>query len=217
MIASDANNPEFTGAYNPDSRLSKQFYKRAVFNEFQTKLLGKDVFDDVVYVKIFIPGDDKTVIDTPANADHKKRFPLEWAHYLNTSGSLGEIGTPISEWGDLTPAQVEELRYRKFFTVEHIANAGDAHIQSIGMLAGMAAHKFRDKARAFLKKPEVSNEAVEELKKETQEQKEQIAQLLAAVNSLTEKLSTQDKQKEPAKRGRAAAENPVAVTEPQVG
>ena len=40
----------------------------------------------------------------------------------------------------------------KFYTVENIADASDAQLQRIGMLAGMSPHSFRDKARLFLTK-----------------------------------------------------------------
>jgi hypothetical protein len=38
----------------------------------------------------------------------------------------------------------------KFFTVESVANASDLNINALGMMAGMAPHILRDKARAFL-------------------------------------------------------------------
>lgn len=177
-LASDAANPDFTGAYNPDSRLSVSFYKKAVRNDFESAKQEKDVFIDVDYVKIFIPGDDKTVIDTPAQASHKQRFPIQWAHYVNTNGNSEELGTPLTDW-NLTPAQVEEFRHLKFFTVESIANASDSQIQSIGMLAGMSAYKFREKARNFLQKPNVTEEALKELKEEHANQINELKQMIA--------------------------------------
>lgn len=180
-IASDAQNPEFVGAHNPDSRLSVTFYKKAVRNDFESALTGEDKFIDVDYVKIFIPGDDKTVIDTPANVSHKQRFPLQWSHYQNTNGQAGEMGTPLADWPMLTDAQKEELRHLKFFTVESIANAGDAQIQAIGMLAGMSAYKFRDKARDFIRKPNVTEKALEDLKAEHSAQINELKEMIASL------------------------------------
>lgn len=180
-IASDAQNPEFIGAHNPDARLSVTFYKKAVRNEFESNKTGEDKFIDVEYVKIFIPGDDKTIIDTPANPSHKQRFPLQWAHYKNTNGNSGELGTPLAEWSALTDAQKEELRHLKFFTVESIANAGDAQIQAIGMLAGMSAYKFRDKARDFIRKPNVTEQAIEDMKKEHAAQIDELKGMIASL------------------------------------
>lgn len=200
MIASDANNPEFVGAHNPDTRLSVRFYVRPIRNMFESEKQKKDVFNDVEYVEIKVPGDMLNVIDTPAQQHHKDRFPLQWAHFQNTQGKGGELGTPLSEWGDLTPAQVEELRHLKFYTVEHIANASDAHISNIGMLSGMSAYKFRDKARAFLKKPDASVEIIEQLKKD---QAEQLAKMQEQTDAKFEQMMEilKSMQQQPAKRG----------------
>lgn len=150
-LASDLDNPEFTGAVNPDSRLAVQFYSRPVQNEFESDKQGRPIFTDMDYVKIFVPGDATTVVDTAAREDHKKRFPLHWAHFQNThGGDSREIGTPLSQWPRLGKAQVEELRAMKFFTVEAIANAADVSLQNMGMVAGMSPFAFRDHARRFL-------------------------------------------------------------------
>lgn len=152
LLASDANNPEFSGAYNPDSRLAVQFYSRAVQNEFQSNLQGRPIFDDVDFVKIFVPGDNTLTIDTAVHESHKQRFPIQWARYQNNrSGEQGVHGTAISAWPLLTAGQVEQLKAMKFYTVESIADASDAQIANIGMLGGMQPHAFRDRARLFLK------------------------------------------------------------------
>jgi hypothetical protein len=151
LLASDANNPEFTGAYNPDSRLAVQFYTRPVQNEFQSNLQGRPIFDDVDFVKIFIPGDSTTTIDTAVHESHKKRFPQQWAYYQNNKNSDQIHGTAISAWPLLTPGQVEQLKAMKFYTVESVASSSDAQIGNIGMIGGMQPHTFRERAQLFLK------------------------------------------------------------------
>ena len=151
MLASDLNNPEFTGAVNPDSRLVAQFYSVAVKQGFESEAQGRPIYKDVDYVRIFVPGDANTIIETPVRDDHKARFPVQWAHYQNKhGGDAKEIGTPISQWPRISPAQAEELRALKFYTVESIANASDANIQRIGMVGGMQPYAFRDAAMRFL-------------------------------------------------------------------
>jgi hypothetical protein len=152
MIASDLNNPEFSGAINnPDSRLWVQFYRKPIENSYQSQLQQRPVFDDVDFVKIMVPGDKLSIIDTPVRDDHKKRFPVQWADYKNrTEGQSGISGTPITEWPRISAAQAEELRALKFYTVESIASASDAQLQHIGMIAGTSAFTFRDDARRFL-------------------------------------------------------------------
>ena len=207
MLASDDNNPQFSGAFDPDARLSVTFYKKPVLNEFKSAQKDDAVFDDVDYVKIFIPGDDKTVIDTPAGSHHKQRFPKQWLHYLNTSGSDQVMGTPIRKWEKLTPAQLESLTFLKFFTVESIANASDSQIQSIGMLAGTSAYKFRQMARDFLQKPNASEESVDALKAKheaeikaiKEETDAKMAALLEQFQALSEKVEQKGKPGRPPK------------------
>ena len=135
---------------NPDSRLYVEFYSKPVQNEFKTQVEGRPIFEDMDFVKIHVPGDNTTVIDTYARDDHKARFPLHWAHFQNTHGENKTSGTPLSAWAILAASQVEELRALKFFTVESVATASDAQLQRIGMIAGMAPSAFRDRAKRYL-------------------------------------------------------------------
>jgi len=180
MLASDVNNPEFANPQNPDRALAARFYIRPVKNEFQTQKEGRPIFTDVEYVEIFTPGSQLNVIDTPARPDHKDRFPLEWAHFMNKhGGDAREIGTPLSQWPLLTASQVEELRGLKFFTVDAIANASDLQISKIGMAGGMDAMAFRAKAQRFLQVANddaALNQQAAELQKLRDEQAEKDAQ-----------------------------------------
>lgn len=151
MLASDLANPDFAGRENPDSKLAVIFYSKSIPQEYLSTQEGRPIFRDTDYVKIFVPGDNTTVIDTPVREEHKARFPIQWAHYQNKhGGDAREIGTPLTQWSRLTPSQCEELRALKFFTVENVAGASDSQLQSIGMAAGMDPHAFRDAARRFL-------------------------------------------------------------------
>ena len=149
-----------------DENLYVEFYSRAVKQEFASQEAGRPIFADVTYVKIFTPSDQLTQIDTIARDDHKARFPRQWAHFMNRmNGQEQVVGTPVSAWTLLTPANAEELRALKFYTVELIANANDMQMQRIGMIAGMSPHSLRDKARAFLN---LANDSAEEAKREAE-------------------------------------------------
>lgn len=197
MIASDDANPDFVGQKNPDSSLSVLFYSKPLKNEFKSGEAGRPIFDDADMVKIFLPGDDKNIIDTFARDDHKARFPRQWQHYQNKlAGDQRLAGkTPIDQWPRITPAQAEELRAIKFLAVDDIANASDHQLQAIGMIAGMSPHAFRDAARSYLRV--ASGEAAESktaaalasVTEENAAMKEQLAAMqaqlaaLAAVNA----------------------------------
>ena len=136
---------------NPDSRLAVKFYKRAVEIQDESAAQGRPIFKEFDFIRILVPGDNLTEIDTYVNEGHKTRFPQAWANYMNKIGTdQNFVGTPISEWPLVSLSQSEELKGLKFHTVESIANSSDQQLQRIGMVAGMSPHNFRDKAKAFL-------------------------------------------------------------------
>ena len=92
MLASDVNNPEFMGSSNnPDAALIVHFYTRPVQNNFASSKEGRAIFEDVIYVKINVPGLKEMEVDTPARTDHKARFPLQWQHYMNRTQGDAQI------------------------------------------------------------------------------------------------------------------------------
>ena len=207
MIASDINNPNFVGAVNPDSRLAVQFYKKAIKNEFKSEQEQRPIFEDFDFVKIWTPGDVLSIIDTYTREDHKRRFPLHWAAYKNNQDAdTREIGTPLTEWTKLSPAQAEELKALKFFTVEAVANASDAQLQSIGMVAGQSPYAFRESAQRFLRvaftaaDQTKSDAEIEALKAEKTESDAKIKELQEQMSALMNMVK-----QEPQKRGRKPA------------
>ena len=193
MLASDVNNPQFTGAINPDSVLAVWFFAKPIKNPFRTQKEGRAIFEDVVYIHIEAPGDRDSIIERPKYESDEQRFPLHWAAWLNKHGSdQKEVGTPLSQWPLISQSQAEELKALKFRTVESVAGASDSQLQSIGMIAGMAPHAFRDRAKAFLMVAQnaaaVATQA-EELEKERAEKEEmktEMAKLKEQVERLTE-------------------------------
>lgn len=136
---------------NPDSRLTVKFYKRPVKLEDESIAQGRPIFQEFDFIKILVPGDALTEIDTYVTEGHKSRFPIQWANYMNRQGSeISFNGTPLSEWPQISVSQAEELKGIKFHTVEAIAHASDQQLQKIGMIAGMSPHNFRERAKTFL-------------------------------------------------------------------
>jgi hypothetical protein len=136
---------------NPDSHLGVVFYSRLVPNAYESEKQQRSISYSADYIKITVPGNKHLEIDTPVREQHKQRFPFHWAAYQNRVDAGQAItGTPIAEWSRITPAQAEELRGLKFYTVEAIAGASDAQLQSIGMIAGQNSFTFRDDAKRFL-------------------------------------------------------------------
>jgi hypothetical protein len=136
---------------NPDSRLAVKFYKRPVELKNESIAQGRPIFQEFDFIKILVPGDALTEIDTYVSDAHKTRFPIQWANYMNRQGSEESYsGTPLSEWPQVSASQAEELKGIKFHTVESVAHCSDQQLQKIGMIAGMSPHNFRERAKTFL-------------------------------------------------------------------
>jgi hypothetical protein len=149
-----------------DARLAVQFYKKSVKQDDASNEAGRPIFKEFDFVRIMIPGDNLTEIDTYAQESHKQRFPRQWAHYQNQVANHEDIiGTPLDQWPQVTRSQAEELRGLKFHTVESIADCSDQQLQRIGMVAGMSPHNFRLKAKAFLN---LANDSAEVAQREAE-------------------------------------------------
>lgn len=183
MMASDANNPNFVGAHDPDAALVVKFYSRAVHQPFPSVAAGRPIYENVDYIQIFTPGNQLNIIDTPVRGEHKARFRLQWKEYEAGRGSGMEMGTPLNQWPSLSTAQAEEFRGVKFFTVEQVANASDQQLQSLGMIGGANPLVIRDRAKAFLGLA-AGNAPTEKLAQENAEMKQQLEDMQKQVAAL---------------------------------
>ena len=141
----------------------------------------KDPYKDKPFVRIIVPGDKTTIIDQPVRDDHKQRFARQWLYFQMQNNNAEVIGVPLSQWVKDDPEnfndmQMAELQIFKFQTVEQVATASDSQLQRIGM----GAVGLREQARRYLqvKNQSSSQTELEKTRKEVEELKAQMAQLL---------------------------------------
>ena len=192
---------------NPDSRLAVKFYKRPVELKNESIAQGRPIFQEFDFIKILVPGDALTEIDTYVSDAHKTRFPIQWANYMNRQGSEESFsGTPITEWPQISASQAEELKGIKFHTVESVAHCSDQQLQRIGMIAGMSPHNFRERAKTFLNLAEESagiskrEEEITQLKEENAKIKAETEAKLAAMQEQMSALLSAVGEKKPRKQ-----------------
>lgn len=188
MLASDMNNPEFTGAKNPDDGLYKEFFwhepvdawaSREESNKLQRRVIVK--LPKQPFVRIMVPGDKTSIWEGAVTEAIKQRFPREWMAWQIQEGLIGgEADIPgwkLSEWDELSADQVRELLYMRFQTVEQLAGASDKQVQGIGM-GGVS---LREKARVALRNRmgAETREALEAERAEKEELKARLAKLEA--------------------------------------
>lgn len=191
MLASDVNNPEFAGAVPEDSLLAVEFYDYKAIDKWETEKTGiKTYKKECPFVRISVPGNDKSVIERPAEARDVQRFPKHWLYYQMQTGKIANAenvpGWQIDQWPELDADQVRNLKHLRFYTVEQIAGANDAQVQGIGM----GGHGLKTRAIAAL-------EARNSIKTNTELAKrdDMIASLKDDVAKLTELVMRQAQQK----------------------
>lgn len=207
MLASDLNNPEFSGAKDPDSGLYVEFYWNEPVDSWESRKASNEQQRNVViklpkqpFVRIMVPGDKTSEFTSAVTEAHKQRFPRHWLAWQIAEGLIGgeeDIpGWKLSEWDELNADMCHELQYLRFQTVEQLAGASDKQIQGIG-IGGLS---LREKARIALrnKMGEETRIAIEArdaenaaLKEKMQKLEEQMANLLIS-----------QPEKQPVKRGR---------------
>jgi hypothetical protein len=163
--------------FKEDSRLRVEFYQRAILNSHASAKEGRPIHETRDFIRISIPGNKLTSIDTLVTDEYKRRFHRQWAMYKDNVQEV-ERGTFINEWREIGLATAADLVALNIRTVEQLATISD---ESVSRIPG-GVH-LREKARKYLEASEsaaVATRLVEE--KEAQEAiisdlQEQIAEL----------------------------------------
>ena len=131
-------------AYSLDKKLYVNFYVRADLNSFKSAQEGRPIFDEVDYIRIIIPGDKNSILDTQVSEEHKHRFEKQYERFKKNQ-EQAVSGTPLEVWPQMTVGQVAELKAMNVHTVEQLADMPDQLAQKI-----MGNHSLRAKAKLFL-------------------------------------------------------------------
>lgn len=169
-------------AYHPKAQhdtVRGIFYMKAVKNNFESAKQGRDIWDEIPYVEILIPGDKLTEVHERVNESHKARWPTSWAAFL-ANQEAPEEGTPLAEWPPVNRSTVEMLASVKVRTVEQLAGLSDAQI---GACMPMGGRVLRDKAIAWLKQAE-GMAPMSEMQQELERSRNEIETLKRQVSEL---------------------------------
>ena len=161
-----------------DETLLVKFYIRPYQNQQKSKEAGREIWEDVTFISIKVPGDRDSEVDRPLREGDKNRFPRHWQQFqIRESQEIME-GTPLSEWAGIQGSQVAELKFLNVVTLEQLIAMSDTNAQNI-----RGIYALKEKATAFLKNAE-EGLAVEAL----EEQKKINAELLARLKVLESNL-----------------------------
>jgi hypothetical protein len=164
-------------------KLQVQFHPYPVKNPKRSAEEGRPIYENVDYVRIFVPGDKDNIVDRQVEEIDTRRFAREYQAYK--AGKEAPIeGTPLEMWPTVDRAQVAELVHFNVRTVEQLANLSDANCQNFkGILA------LRQKARDYLAQA-AGNAPLEKMRAELSAREAENAALWAE----TERLKTQLKE-----------------------
>lgn len=178
------------------------FHMRLIDDTAKSQETGKREYQEVAYVRVLSPGNDKEIPDFRVLEKHKERWPTQWAAFIRNEEAPIE-GTPLKVWPGISRVECKMLSDVKVQTVEQLVEIPDANLNKIGQ--GFLTLKHR--AKAFLASQEgqagfvVLEAKNRELQEQVETQGEQIAQLETRVSQL---LSGQT--------AHAAPESPPALT-----
>jgi len=144
MMPPNGQQQQLTPMAPGDEQLYVQFYMGSAPNEEKTLEQGHPVFDAVPFIKILVPGDKNTVVDTRVDATHKRRFAMMWQQFQQNESQTVQ-GMPIREWPAITRAQADELFYLNIVTVEQLAGLADVYGSRI-----MGFNDLKRKAETYL-------------------------------------------------------------------
>lgn len=197
QLASDLDNTDFVNPKNPDSIMSVEFYDYAAPDMWKTKETGiKHFKPECPFIRLAVPGMDKSIVERPAEQADARRFPQHWLHYQMTTGKIamaGDVpGWKLGDWDIVNAEQVRNLNHLRFYTVEQIAGASDMQIQGMGI----GGQGLKNQAIAALEARHAERSNVEIAKRDQQietqgkqleEQGKQIAEMRAMFEQLVKK------------------------------
>lgn len=165
-----------------DDSLLVKFEYRPKEDRTQTKIQGRPIFIDTLYVDIRTPG-SKDYVCRPAKERDIKRFPRHYKAFVDrVEGKEDQIeGTLLTEWPLITRARVEELSFFNVKTVEQLAGMTDANS---GQFMGINA--LKRKAQEWLVTAKDQNAAMH-LATELKLRDEMIAEMKEEIEALKAK------------------------------
>jgi hypothetical protein len=127
------------------------FYWRSVENAAKSKMAGRRICEDKVYVRIAPPGERLNIIDREVTDLDKQRWPVQWAQFQQNQMQRPE-GTPIDLLFPASPATADTMKGFGVHTIEQCAELSAHAIDNI-----MGGQEYCNKAKTYL---EASNKGV---------------------------------------------------------
>lgn len=153
----------------PIQPLAARFYMGTQENPTKSLAAGHPVFDDVEMIEIRISSQDMR--DRPVTHEDKIQYARQYLAFKEGQSQEAAEGMPLGEWSLIKRGDCETLRMNGIRTVEHLAQASDARIQTLGPYM-----QLREHARDWLKQAK-DGAATAQLRAENTELKARLSAL----------------------------------------
>jgi hypothetical protein len=166
------------------------FHAVQVQNNFLTAQEKRPIFQERIFLKKLVPGDNTLTIDRPMREQDIEDYPVEWARFEQKKEAT-VAGTPIEVWSAISETQKAEFKALNIFTIDQFAQLADIVGNKI-----MGFNDLREKARTFIAASQDS-QMFDKIRAETdaklQAQDVEMAELRAMIAELTAKKSGRPK------------------------
>jgi len=166
------------------------FHAVQVQNNFLTAQEKRPIFQERIFLKKLVPGDNTLTIDRPMREQDIEDYPVEWARFEQKKEAT-VAGTPIEVWTAISETQKAEFKALNIFTIDQFAQLADIVGNKI-----MGFNDLREKARTFIAASQDS-QIFDKIRAETdaklQAQDVEMAELRAMIAELTAKKSGRPK------------------------
>lgn len=166
------DNSQSINLYASDHKLFVSFYTKPVLNPLKSTEAGRQVFDEVDYIRIVTPGSLLSIIDTPIETgNYMTRFGDKYAKWKAGQAELIS-GTPLDAFPWLLGkiALVAELKALGIHTVEQLATLPDSAMHN--MMGGI---ELRKRAAEWLDQTTGTDAQITKMSKENDDLKAQVA------------------------------------------
>lgn len=172
--------------FSADNKLFVEFFRKPKLHPGKSRDQGRAIYEEVDYIRIYVPGDKSSVVERPVDSIDSERFADRYAKW-KAGQEEAVTGTPLSALPGMTPAKVEEYKFFKVMTVEQLADANDNLGQKF-----MGFQQDKARAKAFMEVA-ANNAPIERMNEELQKRDAEIEQLRTMVEAL--QVASQSKRK----------------------
>lgn len=147
-----------------------------------TEAEGREIYKDVEFIKIQVPGDRETIVFQPATKEHQRRFPTAYRMFKENT-AIAQQGTPIEHWPAIGRGVALTFKAAGIPTVEALAEVHDGNLEKLGS----GARELRAKARGWIAQAKDAA-AVQKVEKEKQQLLDVIAAMQVQITDLAKRL-----------------------------